>query len=174
MPRVVWAEEPNTDLGFEIRPSYDDVPTTSQCATAWQSKGESYSESSGHFPFALHLEVAAYQRFFVDSIINLPFPISGPALNSFIGKNGWIISRCNQIWVHRIDMVSLQGNLHPFNSFNCPWIKLVSWNCKKLDGTGPSMKWVERTVRALNSIRRENGMLCLKSFLCYHEQTLVR
>ena len=37
MPRVVWAEESKTALGFEIRPSYDDVPTTSQCATIWQS-----------------------------------------------------------------------------------------------------------------------------------------
>ena len=30
MPRVVWAEEPKTGLGFEIRPSSDDIPTTSQ------------------------------------------------------------------------------------------------------------------------------------------------
>ena len=28
MPRVVWAEKPKTGLGFEIEPSYDDVPTT--------------------------------------------------------------------------------------------------------------------------------------------------
>ena len=36
-PHVVWAEESNTGLGFEIGPSYDDVPTTSQCATEGQS-----------------------------------------------------------------------------------------------------------------------------------------
>ena len=30
MPHVVWAEESTTSLGFEIGPSYDDVPTTSQ------------------------------------------------------------------------------------------------------------------------------------------------
>ena len=37
MPRVVWVEESKTGLEIEIGPSYDDVPTTSQCATAWQS-----------------------------------------------------------------------------------------------------------------------------------------
>ena len=34
MPCVVWAEESKTGLGFEIGTSYDDVPKTSQCATA--------------------------------------------------------------------------------------------------------------------------------------------
>ena len=37
MPRVVWAEESKTSLGFEIRPSYDDVLTRSQCVTDEQS-----------------------------------------------------------------------------------------------------------------------------------------
>ena len=37
MPRVVWAEESKTGLGFEIGPSHGDVPTTSQCVAAWQS-----------------------------------------------------------------------------------------------------------------------------------------
>ena len=37
MPCVVWAKESKTGLGFEIGPSHGDVPTTSQCATAWQS-----------------------------------------------------------------------------------------------------------------------------------------
>ena len=37
MLHVVWAEESKTGLGFETGPSYDDVPTASQCATAWQS-----------------------------------------------------------------------------------------------------------------------------------------
>ena len=37
MPCVVWAEESKTGLGFEIELSYGNVPTTSQCATAWQS-----------------------------------------------------------------------------------------------------------------------------------------
>ena len=30
-PRVVWAEESKNGLRFEIGPSYDDVPTRSQC-----------------------------------------------------------------------------------------------------------------------------------------------
>ena len=30
MPRVVWAEESKTGLGFEIGPSYDDVSMVSQ------------------------------------------------------------------------------------------------------------------------------------------------
>ena len=34
MPRVVWTEESKTGLGLEIWPSYDNVPTTFQCATA--------------------------------------------------------------------------------------------------------------------------------------------
>ena len=37
MPHVVWAEESNIGLRFEIEPSHDDVPTMSQCATSWQS-----------------------------------------------------------------------------------------------------------------------------------------
>ena len=37
MPRVVWAAKSKTGLGFEIRASYDDIPTTSQCATDGQS-----------------------------------------------------------------------------------------------------------------------------------------
>ena len=37
MPHVVWAEESKTGLGFEIRSSYDDAPTTSQCITDGQS-----------------------------------------------------------------------------------------------------------------------------------------
>ena len=37
MSRVVWAEESKTGLGIKIGPSYDGVPTTSQCASAWQS-----------------------------------------------------------------------------------------------------------------------------------------
>ena len=37
MPYVVWAEKSKTGLGFEIGPSYDDVPTTSQCVTDGQS-----------------------------------------------------------------------------------------------------------------------------------------
>ena len=37
MPRVVWAEESKTSLGFEIGLSYDNVQMTSQCSTAWQS-----------------------------------------------------------------------------------------------------------------------------------------
>ena len=37
MPHVGWAEESKTGLGFEIGPSYDGVPATSQYATAWQS-----------------------------------------------------------------------------------------------------------------------------------------
>ena len=30
LPRVVWAEESTTGLGFEIGSSYDDIPTASQ------------------------------------------------------------------------------------------------------------------------------------------------
>ena len=41
-PRVVWAEEPKTGLGFEIGPSHDDVPTTSQCLTDGQTSYTSY------------------------------------------------------------------------------------------------------------------------------------
>ena len=37
MPRVVWAEEFKTGLRFEIRPSYDNLPMTSQCVTGGQS-----------------------------------------------------------------------------------------------------------------------------------------
>ena len=37
MPRVVWVEEPKNDLGFKIGPSYDNVPTTSDCVTEGQS-----------------------------------------------------------------------------------------------------------------------------------------
>ena len=37
MPRVVWAEESKTGLRFEIRPSYDAVPTRSQFVTDGQS-----------------------------------------------------------------------------------------------------------------------------------------
>ena len=37
VPRVVWAEESKNGLGFEIGPSFDDVPTTSQCVTDGQS-----------------------------------------------------------------------------------------------------------------------------------------
>ena len=33
LPRVVWAEESKNGLRFEIGPSYDDVPMTSQCPT---------------------------------------------------------------------------------------------------------------------------------------------
>ena len=36
-PCVVWAGEPKTGLGFEIGPSYDNVPAASQYAIAWQS-----------------------------------------------------------------------------------------------------------------------------------------
>ena len=36
MPCVVWAEESKYSLGFESGPKYNDGPTTSQCATAWQ------------------------------------------------------------------------------------------------------------------------------------------
>ena len=42
--RVIWSEESKTGLGFEIGPSYDDVPITSQCATILQS---SCTELSG-------------------------------------------------------------------------------------------------------------------------------
>ena len=34
--RVVWAEESKNGIRFEIGPSYDDVPTTSQCLTDGQ------------------------------------------------------------------------------------------------------------------------------------------
>ena len=37
MTRVVWPEESETGLGFEIKPSYDNVPTTSQLVTDRQS-----------------------------------------------------------------------------------------------------------------------------------------
>ena len=37
MPRVVWAEESKHGLRFEIRPSYDDAPTTSHFVTDGQS-----------------------------------------------------------------------------------------------------------------------------------------
>ena len=37
MPCVVWAEESKTGLGFEIEPSYEDVPTRSICVTDGQS-----------------------------------------------------------------------------------------------------------------------------------------
>ena len=37
MPRVVLAGEFKNGLGFEIQTSYDNVPTTSQCATEGQS-----------------------------------------------------------------------------------------------------------------------------------------
>ena len=37
MPRLVWAEESETGLGFEIETNHDDVPTTSHCATYGQS-----------------------------------------------------------------------------------------------------------------------------------------
>ena len=33
MPRVVWAEESETGLGFEIGANYNNVPTMSHCAT---------------------------------------------------------------------------------------------------------------------------------------------
>ena len=31
MTRVIWAEESKTGLGFEIGPSYGDIPMGSQC-----------------------------------------------------------------------------------------------------------------------------------------------
>ena len=37
MPHVVWAEESKNGLRFEIRPSYDVVPTRSQLVTHAQS-----------------------------------------------------------------------------------------------------------------------------------------
>ena len=37
MSHVVWAEESKNGLRFEIRPSYDAVPTTSLCLTDAQS-----------------------------------------------------------------------------------------------------------------------------------------
>ena len=37
MPRVLWAAKPKTGLGFEIGPSYDDVPTMSQFLIDGQS-----------------------------------------------------------------------------------------------------------------------------------------
>ena len=37
LPRLVWAEESKNALRFEIGPSYDDVPTASQCLTGGQS-----------------------------------------------------------------------------------------------------------------------------------------
>ena len=37
MPRVVCVEKSKHGLRFEIRPSYDDVPMTSQCPTDGQS-----------------------------------------------------------------------------------------------------------------------------------------
>ena len=39
MTRVIWAEESETGLGFEIGPSYGygDLPTRSQCVTEGQS-----------------------------------------------------------------------------------------------------------------------------------------
>ena len=37
MPHVVWAQESKIGLGFEIGFSYDDIPTTSQCATDGKS-----------------------------------------------------------------------------------------------------------------------------------------
>ena len=37
MTDVVWAEDSQNGLRFEIRPSYDDAPTTSHCASDGQS-----------------------------------------------------------------------------------------------------------------------------------------
>ena len=37
LPHVVWTEDSKTGLGFEIGPSYGDVPTRSQCLTEGQS-----------------------------------------------------------------------------------------------------------------------------------------
>ena len=37
LPRVVWAEESKNGLSFEIRPSYNNVPTASQFVTDGQS-----------------------------------------------------------------------------------------------------------------------------------------
>ena len=37
LPRVVWVEESKNSRGFEIGPSYDNVPMTSQCATVLES-----------------------------------------------------------------------------------------------------------------------------------------
>ena len=37
MTDVVWAEESKNGLRFEIRPSYDDAPTTSLCQADGQS-----------------------------------------------------------------------------------------------------------------------------------------
>merc|ERR1711966_389562 len=37
LPHVVWAKESKNSLRFEIGPSYDDVPTTSQYLTDGQS-----------------------------------------------------------------------------------------------------------------------------------------
>ena len=37
MPRVVWAEEHKNRLRFEIGPSYDGLPTMSQCPADGQS-----------------------------------------------------------------------------------------------------------------------------------------
>ena len=37
MTGVVWAEESKNGLRFEIKPSYDDAQTTSQCAADGQS-----------------------------------------------------------------------------------------------------------------------------------------
>ena len=37
LPRVVWAEESKNGLRFETGPSYDVVPTTSQCPSDGQS-----------------------------------------------------------------------------------------------------------------------------------------
>ena len=42
MPRVVWAGESKNVLGFEIGPSYDDVPTTSQRVTDGKSNCTSF------------------------------------------------------------------------------------------------------------------------------------
>ena len=49
MPRVVWTEESKTGLESEIGPRYDDVPTTSQCATAGQSSCRCVRSRLGSF-----------------------------------------------------------------------------------------------------------------------------
>ena len=53
MPDVVWAEESKNGLKFEIRPSYDDAPTTSPCQADGQS---SYSNLVGDGAFLRVLE----------------------------------------------------------------------------------------------------------------------
>ena len=46
LPRVVWAEESKNGLRFEIGPSYDVIPTRSQCLTDGQSSCTSNSSLS--------------------------------------------------------------------------------------------------------------------------------